>query len=257
MQGYGWDEYDIREGGRQVIHDTGNSLDLTIDFVKVPGGDKGGSWGARIKGQPQADADPEQLSTVIFVATMEGDGKMRLETPVQPEGYEGDVNFAGATPELGDFKLDVTRGPESNEHPVHDHPSYQDKPLNKSFVSSMLTPVDVLWQSRKIVFLQIRETVKRYLEAFGQDNIPPPAQLFTIPNQSGEEGNSFYVQKVFKGTFEFDILFSSGAAEKPLTSKSLTQRIKDVKKSFSARFHKAYAPVAPFNTPEYEDFSKA
>src|ERR1700761_6777148 len=42
MAGYGWEEYDARNGGRQVIHDTGNKIDLVIDFVKVPGGQHGG-----------------------------------------------------------------------------------------------------------------------------------------------------------------------------------------------------------------------
>ena len=57
MAGYGWDEYDIRKGGRQTIHDAGNNLDLTIDFIKVPGGEKGGNWGARVKGVPRDDQD--------------------------------------------------------------------------------------------------------------------------------------------------------------------------------------------------------
>lgn len=41
IHGYGWEEYDAREGGRQVIHDEGNKLDLETRFVKWNKGDYG------------------------------------------------------------------------------------------------------------------------------------------------------------------------------------------------------------------------
>ena len=52
LEGYSWAEYDPREGGVQVIKDTPNNVKLTTEFLKVPGGDFGGSWAARIKGEP-------------------------------------------------------------------------------------------------------------------------------------------------------------------------------------------------------------
>jgi mannosyl-oligosaccharide glucosidase len=54
------------------------------------------------------------------------------------------------------------------------------------------------------------------IEKYGTESPPPPAQLFTMPNIPGE-GNMHYVQKVFQGAFEFDILFQSGSAPKLLT----------------------------------------
>lgn len=41
MAGYGWEEYDVRTGGKQVIRDQGNHIDITTEFVKVEGGDNG------------------------------------------------------------------------------------------------------------------------------------------------------------------------------------------------------------------------
>lgn len=41
MAGYGWEEYDVRTGGKQVIHDQGNKIDITTEFVKVEGGTNG------------------------------------------------------------------------------------------------------------------------------------------------------------------------------------------------------------------------
>ena len=52
LDGYTWTEYDAREGGVQVIKDTLNNVKLTTEFLKVAGGDHGGSWAARIKGEP-------------------------------------------------------------------------------------------------------------------------------------------------------------------------------------------------------------
>lgn len=148
MAGYGWDEYDIRKGGRQTIHDAGNSVDMTIDFVKVPGGQHGGSWAARVKGVPRDDAPPDQSTAVIFFAALEGLGSLGVETEVDPRGYEDNVKLAGSTLDLGDFAIDVTAGPASNEHPEHTHPTWEDKPLDRTFVSSATMPPEHLWQTK-------------------------------------------------------------------------------------------------------------
>lgn len=52
MSGYTWTEYDAREGGVQVIKDAPNNVVITTELLKVPGGVHGGSWAARIKGEP-------------------------------------------------------------------------------------------------------------------------------------------------------------------------------------------------------------
>lgn len=148
MAGYGWDEYDIRKGGRQTIHDTGNAIDLTIDFIKVPGGGNGGNWGARVKGTPRADASPDQATTVVFYAAIEGLGTLELANEVDALGYKDDVKFTGSTVGLGDFTLDLTRGPESNAHPPRRHAAYDDKPLDRTMVAGLQVPADVLWNAK-------------------------------------------------------------------------------------------------------------
>ena len=86
MAGYGWDEYDARNGGRQVIQDTGNKIDLTIDFVKVPGPD-GGSWGARVRGTPREDAPANIVSTILFYAGLEGLGEVAFDEELDQKGH--------------------------------------------------------------------------------------------------------------------------------------------------------------------------
>jgi mannosyl-oligosaccharide glucosidase len=52
LDSYTWTEYDAREGGVQVLKDSKNNVEITTEFLKVAGGDHGGSWAARIKGKP-------------------------------------------------------------------------------------------------------------------------------------------------------------------------------------------------------------
>lgn len=149
MAGYGWEEYDIRKGGRQTVHDAGNSIDMTIDFVKVPGGLHGGSWAARVKGTPRESAPTNLLTTVVFYTSLDGLGSIEVEKGDEESvGFEGDVKLKGVTPDLGDFSIDVTSGPDTNEHPKFTHPSYQEKPLENSFVSSLEMPQEHLWQAK-------------------------------------------------------------------------------------------------------------
>ncbi|KAL3257751.1 hypothetical protein ABHI18_006579 [Aspergillus niger] len=257
MAGYGWDEYDIRKGGRQTIHDAGNSLDLTIDFVKVPGGQHGGSWAARVKGVPRGDADPDQPTSVLFYAGLEGLGNLGVEgEPEDPRGFTGDVKLGGFTTDLGDFSIDVTSGPESNEYPEHGHPTYDEKPLDRTLVSSLTMHPEQLWQTKVIMFTQMKKEVDEMVEKYGSENPPPPYQLFTIKNEPGD-GNMHLVQKVFKGSFEFDILFSSASSPQPMTSELLTEQISSASLEFSERFESVHPPQAPFDTAEYTEFSKS
>ena len=52
LDSYTWTEYDARQGGIQVLKDSKNNVEITTQFLKVPGGDNGGNWAVRIKGKP-------------------------------------------------------------------------------------------------------------------------------------------------------------------------------------------------------------
>lgn len=148
MAGYGWDEYDVRHGGRQTIHDAGNSIDITTEFVKVPGGEHGGNWGVLIKGTPREDSPPRQFTTLVFYAGMEGFGSLSVENEPDDLGIEGDVKLVGSSNELGDFSLEITEGPETNSHPPATHKSYADKPLDRTMVTSVQLPEEQIWQAK-------------------------------------------------------------------------------------------------------------
>ena len=223
MAGYGWDEYDVRHGGRQTIHDAGNSIDITTEFVKIPGGTHGGSWGVRIKGTPRDDAPERQYTTMIFYAAMEGLGTLKVENEQDDLGVEGAVTMRGSTNELGDFTLEVTEGPGTNMHPPPLHKSYADKPLDRTFVASLQASDDTIWQakgtcmpgdrcrelsadlmaclSEALLFTSMKTEIDKMIAEYGAEHAPPPWQTFTIPNDI-KDGNLHLVQKVFEGAFE-------------------------------------------------------
>lgn len=150
MAGYGWDEYDVRKGGMQTVHDRGNLVDITTEFVKVPGGSHGGSWGVKIKGKPREDAPRGLKTTVIFYAGMEGLGTLEVERDESDDlGFAGAVTFNGETADLGNFKLQITPGSKKNTHPSKMHESYDDKPSDRTLVHSVQVPEVAIWQAKR------------------------------------------------------------------------------------------------------------
>ncbi|OCK78107.1 glycoside hydrolase family 63 protein [Lepidopterella palustris CBS 459.81] len=255
LDGYGWDEYDVRAGGRQTIHDPSNRIDLTTEFVKIPGGSHGGNWAVRIKGVPREDASPDLKTTVVWYAALEGLGSLEVDNEGGERlGFEEDVKLNGQTVELGNFEIKITQG--EGDHPRATHPSYADKPLDRAIVHSFQLPEAALWQTKQVLFAHLKNEIDILLSKYGEDNAPPPAQVYTISNEVGR-GNLHLVQKVFEGAFEFDILFSSASSPNPITSEDLTKQIRSVKKNFSSRFSKIFKPNAPFLKGRYEEFSKS
>ncbi|KAL9615923.1 MAG: hypothetical protein Q9160_009149 [Pyrenula sp. 1 TL-2023] len=255
MAGYGWEEYDIREGGRQVIHDAGNSLDLTIEYVKVPG-PQGSSWGARIKGTPREDAPPIQLTTLVFYAGLEGLGSLEVMNEPDELGIEGEITLKGQTTELGEFKIDITTGPETNSPPPKNHPAWGAKPLDRTLVASQQVPPEAIWQVKNVMFGMMKTEVDALIAKYGQDNAPPPYHMFAIPNNV-QTGNLHLVQKTFQGEFEFDIVFNPSSTPSSLSSETFDKHIKSVSKSFTKKFEKIFKPQPPFNHSKYTKFSAA
>jgi mannosyl-oligosaccharide glucosidase len=145
MGGYSWNMYDTRTGGIQTIHDSGNHVDITTEFIKAPDGE---SWGVRVTGVPRADAPIGQLvkTAVIFHIAMEdmktkeyGGGTMKILDckPSNPSiGGEGvDAACHGYDAALGRFAIRAS-GNERN------------KVLEGTSVKSIRVPEENLWQAK-------------------------------------------------------------------------------------------------------------
>lgn len=254
MKGYGWEEFDARSGGQQTIYDQGNGIDIMTMFVKIPGGSNGGSWATRVRGVVRKDNPPDLKTTVMFYASLEGLGSLQLENEKDPLGYTGDVILDGDSDGLGKYKVVVTAG--RGHHPKHSHPSYDQKPLDRTIVRSIEAPADILWQVKPIVFKELKEQIDLYLEEFTQENPPPPPQAYTIRNDGGT-GNLHLIQKVFEGNFEFDIIFNSGSAPKELFSQDVTGYINQASKNYWARFVSTFDPKPPFDVENLQRFASS
>ncbi|KAI1876626.1 hypothetical protein JX265_004152 [Neoarthrinium moseri] len=255
MAGYGWEEYDTRKGGVQTIHDTQNNIDITTSFVKIPGGGHGGSWAARIKGEPRADA-PEGLKStmVLYLSSEPRWDEVDVVNDGDETGFDGDVTLTGTSQALGDWKIVVTKG--TGDHPLSNHPVSNKRDLDKTTVQSLTVPEEHLWRAREILYQQLKQGVDNIIQEYGAENAPPPWQVYQLTNQPGK-GNIQMVQKVFEGAFEFDILFTSGSAGKDVTSEDLTREIKLTTESFSERFLNIFTPQAPFEAQKYQKFGRS
>jgi mannosyl-oligosaccharide glucosidase len=255
MAGYGWEEYDTRKGGVQTIHDTKNTIDITTSFVKISGGGNGGSWAARVKGEPREDAPEDLKSTVLFYVTSEPRGEeLDVAEGGDGKGFDDDVTLMGRSEVLGDYKLVITKG--KGSHPQSDHAISSKKDLDKTIVRSMTLPEEHLWRAKEVVFQQLKFGLDEIAEEYGSENVPPPWQVYQLGNKP-ERGNVQLVQKVFEGPFEFDILFTSGSAGKDVTSEDLTREIKATTESFGERYSSIFTPQAPFTADKYRKFGRS
>ncbi|KAG9229139.1 glycoside hydrolase family 63 protein [Amylocarpus encephaloides] len=252
MKGYGWDEFDARSGGQQTIYDQHNGIDITTMFVKIPGGNNGGSWAARVRGIARQDAAPDLKTTMIYYATLEGLGSLEVENEQDPLGLKGDVVLNGDSDRLGEYKITITAG--RGSHPEHAHPSYKEKPLDRTIVRSLQAPPDVLWQMKPILFRELKVQVDQYLEKYGEENPPPPPQAYTVVHEAGP-GNLHMIQKVFEGNFEFDIIFNSGSSGETYTSQHVSGFINQASKNYWARFINSFNPKPPFDVENLQRFA--
>ena len=256
MAGYGWDEYDVRTGGRQSIHDAGNKIDITIEFVKMLDSEaKGGGWAARVKGTPREDAIDDLRTAVVFYAGLEGEGDFRVASPPDPLGQQGIVTLEGTTSELGDFKLDIISDSPYNRVPIHGHPSWTSKPLDRAIVSSMQVPPEAIWQAKNVMFANMKQQADGYIEKYGEDSLPPAWQLFTISNNI-QDGNLHMLQKVYSGAFEFELVYSALDASSP-SRQEVSAAIERSSKAFKSKFAEKIAPRAPFTDSRYATFAQS
>ena len=257
MAGYGWDEYDPRKGGIQVIRDTGNNIDIATSFVKIPGGDNGGSWAARIKGVPREGAHDGQRTQVVFYISNEGLGstlEVELGDTAGPLGFSGDVVLKGESTELGAYRIIVTEG--TGSHPLprnHDFRSKRD--LDKTVVQSLSLPTEFLWQSKQVLFRQFREILDGIIETYGAENAPDPCLAFQLESRPGS-GNAHFIQKMFEGEFEFDVLFSSHSGGKELTSQDVDRELGIVSEYFGERFSRVFSLKTPYKSNPYKEFAR-
>ncbi|KAJ7632404.1 glycoside hydrolase [Roridomyces roridus] len=251
---YTWTEYDTREGGVQVIIDGPNNVKITTEFLKVAGGDHGGSWAARIKGEPVNPDFPSRPS-LIFYFGLEGLGGVDMDTDEEENGLEGDVKFSGSTPELDDFTIRFVDGPNNNHVTEGSQARKFEGRIGKTHFLGQPVPQGSIWQAKELFLQNIIKRAQDILAPY-QDTpteTPDPAFVLQLSDEVYTGSNLYAIQKSFDGEFQFDVFFESASAKQKLNSATLDQGIPALVASYSQRFQTAF----PFPGDLLEAFSKA
>ena len=190
-------------------------------------------------------------STVIFTASLAGEGTLEIVNPENTAGYD-EVELKGNTPELGDFTLTITQG--RGKHPESKHPVSKAKNVAKTQVQSLQVNEDELWQTKAHLFQGLKESMQQIFAIYGQDDPPPPYQVYTVNHRPGP-GNLHFIQKVFEGAFEFDIIFNSASSGKTLYSSDVSKSIESTHKSYVERLVSTFDTQYPFNIENFQRFA--
>jgi len=257
FQGFGWTKYDSRFGGRQEFKDNELKLDLTTDFVKSRDGK---NWALKVKGVPRPGYESETTS-IVFYTGLEGDGVLTSASGNPVEGFKrGDsIKLIGQSMELDGFEIDISDGPDTNNHKHLKKKQLADPTLNpaRTHYMSMRVPDDNVWQAKEIFNVLISESVND-IAAKNPDAkvMPHPSSLLTLRNMNNYEGNLHYIQKTFTGEFEFEIVFNSEKTEKRLEFEDIDSLVNSTVANFEKKFDKVYELQPPFNTPRYKRFAE-
>jgi mannosyl-oligosaccharide glucosidase len=89
---YGWTTYDARNGGVEKILDRGNSVHLTLEFVKFP--DRLEDWSLRVTGVPLSLAGNWSMTVIFYLGVEEGDTSKASDIHCLPS-VNGSVSCQG------------------------------------------------------------------------------------------------------------------------------------------------------------------
>ncbi|KAG9318385.1 glycoside hydrolase [Chiua virens] len=259
LDSYTWTTFDSRQGGIQVLEDSQNNIVITTEFLKVPGGQYGGSWAARIKGKPIQPAYPSRISAIFYLG-LEGLGGVDLITDEEENGIDGPIEFSGSTPGLGDFTMRIVDGDDNQAVTSGLHSEIFADRLGKShFLGVRVNPGQV-WTAKDFILQSILKHAgpisEKYREA---DSLPDPSFLLQLPDETITASNLFAVQKFFDGEFQFDVIFNSASSHSELDSATIDLGIPVLISSFNERFETRFPTPDSFAVSDYEalkSFSK-
>ena len=208
MPNFGWMADDARQGGLQIVNDTGNNLDLINHFAKNSDDERYGNWGLRVNGVSRPNARDRQNTAVVFYLGSE-DPTSRIECTNMRRANSSNSNVVceGTTTGLGSFTLEIAVGRTAGCR------------FPESSVKTLTVLNDTIWQAKSIFTDELN----------GSDS-----QNGMISHDAGE-GNLHFVQKNSEEEFEFDILFSTESESEAFTFDSLTKGIDKALSTFDKR----------------------
>ncbi|KAL1921265.1 uncharacterized protein VTP21DRAFT_10981 [Calcarisporiella thermophila] len=223
LKGFGYYKHDGRSFGMQKISDHPLGLELKTEFVKIPGGNHGGSWGARITGKPTGDGHPKV--SMIFYVGLDGEGELDMaDIPPSGQSLHTAAVVEGSTKDLGEFSVRVedTNG----------------KPSETQFIG-MVTPDGQAWRAKEFIEAHFFQHVQSYI-ATSNEPLDDVSKLLRFDNQVRSNANMFAFQKVIDGPFQFDVYFTSKSAPHKLDAISISNHLKHAYSTFDERFEATF-----------------
>ncbi|TFK42937.1 glycoside hydrolase [Crucibulum laeve] len=261
LDSYTWTEYDTREGGVQVLKDGANNVKITTEFLKVAGGDHGGSWAARVKGEPLNPSLPSRISTMFYFG-LEGLGGLDMETDEDENGITGELKLTGSTPELDEFTIRVVDGPYNKAVTQGPHAEAFADRIGKTHFLGRPIPQGDIWQAKehilKALIDRARDIIAPYRDP--QTGPPDPSFVLQLPDDVYTNSNLYAVQKSFVGPFQFDVFYDSGSSKQKLSSSALDQGIPALVDAYGQRFREVLPyplDYPPDRQESLDAFSKA
>ncbi|KAG6861740.1 hypothetical protein C0995_012745 [Termitomyces sp. Mi166 len=270
LDSYTWTEYDARQGGVQVIQDSANNVKLRTEFFKVPGGEHGGSWAARVKGEPINSHVSSRISTIFYFG-LEGLGGLEMETDEDENGIKGEFKLSGSTPELDDFVIRVVdayalvnhvAGPNNTAFKNGPHTDDFQERIGKTHFIGQPISAGGIWKAKDSILsaliIRAREVISSYQDT--ETGLPDPSYVLQLPDEAYSGSNLFAVQKIFDGPFQFDVFFESGSSKQKLSSTILDQGVPALVDNYSQRFRSVFPYPSDYDKEKeqsLETFSKA
>ncbi|KAF9433961.1 Processing alpha glucosidase I [Entomortierella beljakovae] len=220
---YGWLKNDGRTFGTQQLKDTRNNVEITTEFIKIPGGDHGGSWGARISGKPIREGEPMDIAAMYYIGV---DGVGQLKVDMSDFSQESPIKFGGNAEVLEDFEIEIeqTKG-ENKEDTIH--------------YFGLNIPRGNLWKIKDIT----RELIIRRAKSIQETGVTDitPRDFFTFPDTfMGASINTVAFQMHYDAPFEFEVRFTSKSSPNPVTSKIMDSALAKAEADFDKRFEDSF-----------------
>ncbi|KAG0265379.1 Processing alpha glucosidase I [Actinomortierella ambigua] len=240
---YGWLKHDGRQYGLQEIKDTRNNLDMTTQFLKVPGGEFGGSWGAKISGKPLREGEPMMVSFLYYVG-LDHEGNLRVESSKENANT---IKIHGSGFDLGQYEMDITvnRG------------SFIDGKTSKIRFAGARIPAKSAWRAKDYARGKIVQDANEKRAQGMEDGMPH--EYFELPNKmlSEDASNFVMLQMNFDSEFQFDILFDSKDSPQRIDREKLAVGLVTAEKDFDDRFERVFGLQAKGYNAKEVAFAKA
>lgn len=245
MTKYGWETYDPRLGGKEVIIDDENNLNLTIYFTKSHDGE---NWAFRVHGEP-LDFTRGTTASIILYFNQNGDPRESRLMEASSKANVDFLQFDGVSKELGEYQISIwdNLGELFNDRDLRNMEVAPGCDASKTAHVSLTVPDGSVWKAKDIFQTLMADSVKAILEEKKADvhtSLIP--SIFTIRNYyKFPAGNFHYVQKTFDNSdpkgFEFDVVYNKlESQERISTPQQVSGLIASTLDEVTARFNRHF-----------------